>query len=339
MTRMVQIDESDRTADSDEPPRSIFSAMWFRALVVVLVLGVVAAVAVPYVLDVLNPPPPPRPVTVARPPLPPAPPVTPPMAEAPPPAAALPAATPPPARPPEATAASPSALPPTQTTPPPAGPPKPAAPPKPKEVAKPAEKPKAADPSMPAAAPKPAAKAAEQAPAPERKAAADTGGPYWVQVGAFRDEAAARRLAARLRAENFPVAQSEKPPADASRGRPASTATGADRYHVFVSGLAAAELSARLGAKGLAAEPAADGVVVKPSLTLRDAVTLSKDLAAAGLKVQVRRATGEAEAPGAADEALHRVRVGGFPSRAAAEVAAKELAAKGYQGFIARSDR
>src|SRR5439155_15265 len=40
----------------EEPPRSIFSALWFRALIVILVLGVIAAVAVPYVLDIVNPP-------------------------------------------------------------------------------------------------------------------------------------------------------------------------------------------------------------------------------------------------------------------------------------------
>ena len=37
--------------ERDEAPRSIFSAMWFRVLLAVLVLGVLAAIAVPYVLD------------------------------------------------------------------------------------------------------------------------------------------------------------------------------------------------------------------------------------------------------------------------------------------------
>src|SRR5262245_50435897 len=35
----------------DEAQRSIFSALWFRALLAVLVLGILIAVAVPYVLD------------------------------------------------------------------------------------------------------------------------------------------------------------------------------------------------------------------------------------------------------------------------------------------------
>src|SRR5712692_3537216 len=55
MTRMAETDGPEHAYD-EEPPRSIFSAMWFRALIVILVLGVIAAVAVPYVLDFVNPP-------------------------------------------------------------------------------------------------------------------------------------------------------------------------------------------------------------------------------------------------------------------------------------------
>jgi cell division septation protein DedD len=83
--------------------------------------------------------------------------------------------------------------------------------------------------------------------------------------------------------------------------------------------------------------------VVKPSLPLRDAVALSKDLAAEGLKVQVRRAGSPAPAaaatpPAAAasGETLHRVRVGPFADLAAARAARAELESKGYKGFIAR---
>ncbi|MBI3635858.1 MAG: hypothetical protein HY216_06505, partial [Candidatus Rokubacteria bacterium] len=52
-------DEADRDPDlyDEEAPRSIFSAMWFRAVLVVLVLGVIGVVAVPYLLDIVNPPP------------------------------------------------------------------------------------------------------------------------------------------------------------------------------------------------------------------------------------------------------------------------------------------
>src|SRR5438552_15388740 len=40
-----------------EPPRSIFAARWFRVILVVAVIGVIAAVAVPYVLEWMNPAP------------------------------------------------------------------------------------------------------------------------------------------------------------------------------------------------------------------------------------------------------------------------------------------
>jgi cell division septation protein DedD len=88
--------------------------------------------------------------------------------------------------------------------------------------------------------------------------------------------------------------------------------------------------------------------VVKPSLPLRDAVALSKDLAVEGFKVQVRRAGGAAAAPPAPVTAaapteggreLHRVRVGSFADRAAAQAAARELEAKGYKPYIARGDQ
>src|SRR5438128_2394776 len=44
-------DEPEAEEYDEDGPRSIFSALWFRALLAVLVLGVLAAVAVPYVLD------------------------------------------------------------------------------------------------------------------------------------------------------------------------------------------------------------------------------------------------------------------------------------------------
>src|SRR2546427_9005123 len=52
--RHGDLDEEDRF--EDEGRRSIFSALWFRAILVVIVLGVVAAVAVPYVLELANQP-------------------------------------------------------------------------------------------------------------------------------------------------------------------------------------------------------------------------------------------------------------------------------------------
>ena len=44
-------DGSDMDDFGDSSPRSIFSALWFRALLALLILGILAAVAVPYVLD------------------------------------------------------------------------------------------------------------------------------------------------------------------------------------------------------------------------------------------------------------------------------------------------
>jgi hypothetical protein len=90
-------------------------------------------------------------------------------------------------------------------------------------------------------------------------------------------------------------------------------------------------------------------VVVKPSLPLRDAVALSKDLAVDGFKVQVRRAGAgpsapavvSPPAPGATEGGiqLHRVRVGAFTDKAAALAAARELESKGFKPYIARGDQ
>ena len=178
-----------------------------------------------------------------------------------------------------------------------------------------------------------------------------------MQVGAFKDSDTAKRVATALRDQNFTVEQSDKQVGGKSASAPASTGSAAsspaaspgDLYDVYVSGMSAVELTKRLSAKGLAAEASGGGVVVKPSLPLRDAVTLSKDLAVDGLKVQVRRAGSGAVAAVAdgddtgarargAGQTLHRVRVGGFPDAAAARAAAKELEAKGYKPYIARGD-
>jgi cell division septation protein DedD len=185
-----------------------------------------------------------------------------------------------------------------------------------------------------------------------------TTGEWWVQVGAFRDESTAKKLAAKLREQSYKVEDpargrgesatrsgaAEKPAPAASAPNP----TGVDQYDVFVSGMSAAELNTRLASKGLAAEPSGAGAVIKPSLPLRDAVALSKDLATEGFKVQVRRASGAVPesaprvasprpAPAASGgDALYRVRVGAFSDRETAVTTLKELEAKGYKPFIAR---
>src|SRR5438132_7085601 len=93
-----------------EPRRSIFAALWFRVILVLIVVGVIGALAVPYVLDVVNPPAAPKPATVARP--------TPPavVTPAPPPASApaaapAPAPVPTPAEAPKAPAVAPAPMP------------------------------------------------------------------------------------------------------------------------------------------------------------------------------------------------------------------------------------
>ena len=338
-------DQDDADAQSDDSPRSIFSALWFRALLTVLVLGVLAAVAVPYVLDLATAPKlmatpaktgavaPAAPVTAA--------PATATLTAAPAdtaaPAVATESSSPTPSSPsgPEAAAGQPPAPAPgkSQTS-------KPAAT-KSRTVAKAAEtpKPQARAPEAEKAAPK-AAEAAKPAPA---KAA--SGGPYWVQVGAFKDPETAKRLAARLREQGLRVEESTTTATVSPRAAaaPAAAPRAADRYDVAISGASPADIDAKLAPKGLKGEATANGVVVRPSLTLREAVALSRDLADAGLSVQVRRiggpaATSTASPTASAPMTLHRVRVGSFPDRVAAIDAMKRLEDKGLKPFLARGN-
>lgn len=299
MTRMTPTDDRDDL----EQPRSILSAMWFRVVLVMVVLGVIAVLAVPYVLDMVNAPPVRQSASV---------PLAPALTPSTP--APQPASSPPPAEP----AVTPHAVTATEPTPSP-----------------PTEKPKAME-----EAPAPSAPAPAVARVPEARGVGRASrGAYWVQVGAFRDAATAQRLAARLRAENYSVTESVKRTRSAPRSASASEAD--DRYNVFVSGMAPNELTAKLSAKGLNVDVVAGGVVVKPSLSLREAVALSRDLSTDGLQVQVRRAArseATATAP-AGGESYHRVRVGSFPDRAAALAAAKELASKGYKPYVARGSQ
>ncbi|TMK76062.1 MAG: hypothetical protein E6G48_00010 [Actinobacteria bacterium] len=376
----------------DESPRSIFSALWFRALLTVLILGVLAAVAVPYVLDFATTPAakvtptkstaaaPAEPVTAA--PAATAPAETPATAA---PATAVPAAPAPAAPEPTAVAPdkpeTPTARPSKSTAAKPA-PTKPAPTKSPTMVAKAAETPKpparAAESEKPPAkatriaeADKPSARASKAAeaergtpkaakPAEGEKAApkaaevtkpsaakgAGGAGPYWVQVGAFKDPETAKRLAARLREQGMRVEESTATSGSArTAGAPAAAPRTADRYDVMVSGASAADVDARLAPKGLKGEATPNGVVVRPSLALREAVTLSRDLADAGLSVQVRRiggpapATAPTPAPAAAAPiTLYRVRVGGFSDRAAAVDAMKRLEDKGLKTFLAKGN-
>ena len=371
-----QTDEQEEQYE-DVPPRSIFAATWFRVVLVVIVLGVVGAVAVPYVLDWMNPPP--RSASA------PTSPMVPESSTAPPPSPAdkpafdksgsetasdeksgadkkkdstlLPApgaspGTPGASRPEPKAESKPRTAPSAKT-------------PEPKSAAKASSESKATTPPADVKRKSPTG-ASESAtkPSPPRQAAAKatspapvTGGaPYWVQVGAFKEPEAAKRVASKLRDENFKVEESVKRIAAGAASPTAkapttsSATSGADQYDVFVTGMSVEELNRRLAGKGLAAETSGNGVVVKPSLPLRDAVALSKDLAVEGFKVQVRRAGGSAaptvtpptsaaSAPSEGGQALHRVRVGAFADKAAAQAAARELEAKGYKPYIARGDQ
>ena len=216
-----------------------------------------------------------------------------------------------------------------------------------KEEEKPAPKVAA---TKPAAAKAPVGKRAVAKTAPVAAS-----GSYWVQVGAFRDEDTAKRVAAKVGGAKVLVMSAKGGEAVAPAAAAAGSADGkepagsGDLYDVFVSGGAPPEIVRRLAGKGLASDPTAGGVVVRPSQPLRDAVALSKDLATDGFKVQVRRATGAstraaptkaAAAPAAvapaSGDTLYRVRVGPYADRAAALVALHDLDAKGYKGFIAR---
>ena len=325
MTRMADPERPRNDLDDDEPfedegRRSIFSALWFRAILVVVVLGVVAAVAVPYVLELANQPPS-KPTIGARPETPPpassaTTPVSPPMTEKPP-AVEKPPATERPA---------------------PAPPPTMAAPERPAAGRK-------TDASKSTVAKEQSASRPTKATATNDAAA--PAGAYFVQVGAFRSQESAKRLATRLRELKYNVEESstsgtQSGRSDAASPRSGAAPAGSDRYDVYVTGGAPGDITAKLTAKGLTAEPSSGGVVVKPSLPLRDAVALSKDLAVDGLKVQVRRASASAPAPSAGGAAmsggdsLYRIRVGPFDDRAAATSTLRELEQRGYTPFIAR---
>ena len=353
MTRMADPERprDDQDYDDerfeDEGRRSIFSALWFRAILVVIVLGVVAAVAVPYVLELANQPAPKtalvKPETTPTPAPAPAPvtPPSPPVASAP--VAPAPERAPAPEKPSaaERSAARESAAP-TPMTPAPER--------MMTDAPKKPESSKSVVASKSSAAKEPVATRAPRAPsAPSPTGSASE---YFVQVGAFKNPDTAKRLAIRLREQKYTVEEtasgSAKPARAASMSPPPASGSASDRYDVHVTGGAPGEINAKLTAKGLSAEPSGGGVVVRPSMPLRDAVALSKDLAVDGLKVQVRRAaSGPAPAPAASnsvasaasagsDGTLYRVRVGPFDDKMAATSTLRELEQKGYTPFIAR---
>jgi hypothetical protein len=165
-----------------------------------------------------------------------------------------------------------------------------------------------------------------------------------VQVGAFRDAQTAGRVAQRLREQGYPVQETvngrqatERPERSAGGG----SGEGRARYEVVVTGAPGNDVAATLAAKGLTSRAASEGAAVTPSLSLAEAVALSKDLSGDGLAVRVRRAetagpVSPAAGGGAEGEGLHRVRVGGYADRAAAGAALKDLESRGYKPILVR---
>lgn len=201
-------------------------------------------------------------------------------------------------------------------------------------------------PKSPGSKPTKEPKAVPSSKAPEAAVTSRAGDMYWVQVGAFRDIKTAQRVAHRLREQKYPVQESvttrQTPASERAAGGPGAPAQGErDRYEVVVTGGSASEVEAKLTAMGLTSRAAAEGAVITPGLPLGEAVALSKDLSNDGLGVRVRRVGVTAAAPPRSQgsdgsEALHRVRVGGFTDRAAAEAAMKELESRGYEPVLTR---
>ena len=357
--RVMNDEQFAADSEYDEEPRSILSALWFRAVLAIAALGVVSAVAMPYVLEQTRPVPPPLPTAaasvrssaVATPPMVPSPVemATPAAPASPVPAvSSLPtsvASTPAPTV--NAPLSATSAASPTSTT---------------GRSVTPSVTATATTTTTPSATATPVTTAAGEGSvarisstvgrpsASTRRPGAPgvsepTAGTYWIQVGAYKDAEIAKHVASRLRADGYRVEAFVPAATDASAPASAPTAVSSDKYEVVVSGAPAAALTERLSAGGLSAETSKTGVVVKPPLPLAEAITLSKDLAGSGLKVQVRRvvattsATPVTAAPGSVvgADGLHRVRVGAFTDRDAAIATLRELSEKGYPGFIARS--
>ena len=320
--------ERDDYRDDDErdefASRSIFSAGWFRAVLVLTVLAIVVVISLPYLLNWFEPSPPAR---VAKPaePLKPAPSATPPPAVAPAPApaprsprrqrsnrgaggpappapkAAMRRAAPAPA--PKAVVEK--AVPPASSEPARKAAPEkaPATPAAEKAVTKaPArtatERPptKAAETAPAKTADKPAAptRVVAKADAPSRPAAVASAKPsaeaasgnYWIQLGAFKEQKNADALAKTLRDAGFPIQVTPIPRAGGGESKGA-----AQQHELFVTETSVEKVNAALKGRGTA-QPVSGGVAVKPAFSLQEAMTVSKRLTDEGLKVVIRPAGG-----------------------------------------------
>jgi cell division septation protein DedD len=318
--------EQDEYLDEDErddiAQRSIFSAGWFRALLVLTVLAIVVVVSLPYLLNWLEPTPavPPKPQTKASEPAP--------APAAPAPAVpAKPETTAPPATA-QTEAPKPAPAAPTPADRPLGTAPLPAAP-----AQAPAASTAKAAPAKPDAVKPPAVAAApKRAPTPAPAAS----GSYWIQVGAFVQEKNAEALAKTLRAEQFPVEIARLSQGGGGASAPARTVESGGQNQLVVTGSTPDAVNAALKGKGTA-QVVKGGIVVNPAYDLETAMSLSSQLKKEGFKVVIRRAkSGATTAAPATGGGItyHVVRVGGFADRAKAQQARADLEAKGHAGFV-----
>jgi len=173
----------------------------------------------------------------------------------------------------------------------------------------------------PAKAPPAIARAAAPAPVAPAKPL-NGGGSYWVQVGLFQNAANAERLAQDLRTDRYSV--------EVVQVARDGAAPAVSRHEVLVTGSSVDAVTAALKGSGTA-QAVTGGVVVRPALDLKDAVTLSRRLASEGLEVRIRRSAAASTSGGAT---VHLVRVGGYATPAEAQAGKKQLAAKGVSGFV-----
>lgn len=143
-----------------------------------------------------------------------------------------------------------------------------------------------------------------------------------MQVGLFQNTANAERLAQDLRTDRYSV--------EVAQVTRDGAAPAVSRHEVLVTGSSVDAVTAALKGSGTA-QAVTGGVVVRPALDLKDAVTLSRRLASEGLEVRIRRAAAASTSGGAT---VHLVRVGGYATPAEAQAGKKQLAAKGVSGFV-----
>lgn len=325
----IEEDEQDEIAR-----RSIFSAGWFRALLVLTVLAIVVVVSLPYLLNWLEPTP--------GPPTRPQPKVT---EQAPPPTSTPPPTSAPTETKPSTAPAAPAPVPPAPAakSEAPAAPTAPPAAPARPEPPKTAQAPAPSAPAVPAPS-APVAKAEPKASAkPSAPAESGSLGGYWVQVGAFVEEKNAEALSKQLKNENFPVTVSRISRGGSTPAAPAAPASpggSGGQNQLYITGSTADAVNAALKGKGTA-QTVKGGLVVNPSYDLETAMSLSSALKKEGFKVVIRRAkAAPATAPppsnGGGGTIYHIVRVGGYPDRAKALQVRGELEAKGHRGFLAQ---